>query len=312
MKGDLLWVYEGLTQLSRLGVVDAHAASSRPTGGATIWRRRRRVDGHARRPQVASARRHRHRCAAAPSLDAGVAVVAPLQRLLPRGAALVARRRRRPFASARAAASRSTTSCTPSTADPTTAPRSSRTRSTTSSATLDSVVANDWRAFFAARVDEVEPRAPLGGITGGGWRLVYNDKPNERIKALGKEDKIENWSYSLGFTMKDDGMVSDVIPGTPAHKAGLGPAMRVLGVDGRKLGKDVDRRRAQARRGTHRAARHQQRLLQDPEDRLSRRRQESAPRARAGQERSIASDRAPASDVDLADEIGRDVAASVT
>jgi predicted metalloprotease with PDZ domain len=103
-------------------------------------------------------------------------------------------------------------------------------------ATLDGIVANDWRAFFAARIDEVQPRAPLGGITGAGWRLAYSDKPNERNKAIGKEDKVESFSYSLGFAMKDDGLVTDVIPGTPAHKAGLGPAMRVLGVDGRKLG----------------------------------------------------------------------------
>jgi predicted metalloprotease with PDZ domain len=101
--------------------------------------------------------------------------------------------------------------------------------------TLDSIVANDWRAFFAARVDQVQPHAPLGGITGGGWRLVYTDKPNERIKATGKLNKIEDWSYTLGFTMREDGNVADVIPGTPAAKAGLAPAMKVLGVDGRKL-----------------------------------------------------------------------------
>lgn len=105
-------------------------------------------------------------------------------------------------------------------------------------ATLDGVVANDWRAFFAARVDRVQPRAPLGGITGGGWRLVYSDKPNQRLETVGKLDKVEDWSYSLGFTVRDDGTVADVIPGTPAHKAGLGPAMRILGVDGRKLTKD--------------------------------------------------------------------------
>ncbi|MGZ3443955.1 MAG: PDZ domain-containing protein, partial [Polyangia bacterium] len=104
--------------------------------------------------------------------------------------------------------------------------------------TLDGVVANDWRAFFRARVDELQPRAPLGGITGGGWKLVYNDQPNERLKSLGKEDKLESWTFSLGFAMKEDGVVSDVVPGTPAHKAGLGPAMRVLGVDGRKLRKE--------------------------------------------------------------------------
>ena len=105
--------------------------------------------------------------------------------------------------------------------------------------TLDGVVANDWRAFFRARIDEVQPRAPLGGLAGGGWKLVYGDKPNERLKALGKEDKLENWSFSLGFAMKEDGVVADVIPGTPAYKAGLGPAMRVLGVDGRKLNKEA-------------------------------------------------------------------------
>ncbi|MCU1281539.1 MAG: glycyl aminopeptidase [bacterium] len=104
--------------------------------------------------------------------------------------------------------------------------------------TLDGVVANDWRAFFHARVDEVQARAPLGGIAGSGWRLVYDDKPNERIKAIAKEDKQQSFSYSLGLSIKDDGTVSDVIPGTPAAKAGLGPAMRVLGVDGRKLGKE--------------------------------------------------------------------------
>jgi predicted metalloprotease with PDZ domain len=104
--------------------------------------------------------------------------------------------------------------------------------------TLDGVVANDWRAFFRTRVDELSARAPLGGISGGGWRLVYGDKPNERNKALAHEDKVQNWSYSLGFAMKEDGVVSDVIPGTPAHKAGLGPAMRILGVDGRKLRKE--------------------------------------------------------------------------
>ncbi|HEX6836127.1 MAG TPA: M61 family peptidase [Polyangia bacterium] len=104
--------------------------------------------------------------------------------------------------------------------------------------TLDGVVANDWRAFFAARVDKVQPHAPLGGITGGGWRLIYNDKPNERTKAIGKDDKLALYSYSLGFDLRDDGTVTDVIPGTPAAKAGLGPAMKILGVDGRKLTKE--------------------------------------------------------------------------
>jgi predicted metalloprotease with PDZ domain len=116
--------------------------------------------------------------------------------------------------------------------------------------TLDGIVANDWKAFFAARVDRIEPHAPLGGITGGGWRLVYNDKPNERDKALGKDDKLASYSYSLGFAIRNDGSVTDVIPGTPAAKAGLGPAMKILGVDGRKLTHDSIADALKLRRGT--------------------------------------------------------------
>ena len=63
-------------------------------------------------------------------------------------------------------------------------------------------------------------------------------KPNERIKATSKLNKVEDWSYTLGFTMREDGNVADVIPGTPAAKAGLAPAMKILGVDGRKLGRE--------------------------------------------------------------------------
>src|SRR5262249_25026183 len=101
------------------------------------------------------------------------------------------------------------------------------------------VVAHDWRAFFRARVDEVAPHAPLGGLTGGGWRLSYSDKPNERLKAIQKEDKLLSFNYSLGFTLKEEGQVTDVIPGSPAARAGLGPAMRLIGVNGRKLFKEL-------------------------------------------------------------------------
>jgi predicted metalloprotease with PDZ domain len=106
-------------------------------------------------------------------------------------------------------------------------------------ATLDGVVAYDWRAFFRARVDQLQPHAPLGGLSGGGWRLVYDARPNDRLRAVTKEDKVESFLFSLGFTMKEDGLVTDVLPGTPAAKAGLGPAMKVLGVDGRKLTKEA-------------------------------------------------------------------------
>ena len=43
---------------------------------------------------------------------------------------------------------------------------------------MNAVAPSDWSAFFHDRLQSVDPRAPLGGITGGGWRVVYNDEPN--------------------------------------------------------------------------------------------------------------------------------------
>ena len=44
--------------------------------------------------------------------------------------------------------------------------------------TLNSVVPFDWRTFFEDRIYKIQDHAPIGGITNGGWKLVYNDTPN--------------------------------------------------------------------------------------------------------------------------------------
>jgi predicted metalloprotease with PDZ domain len=106
-------------------------------------------------------------------------------------------------------------------------------------ATLDGVVAYDWRAFFRARVDELAPRPPLGGLAAGGWRLGYSDTPNQRMSAIAKEDKLHSYLYSLGFVLKEDGLILDVLPSSPAAKAGLAPAMHLVAVNGRKLDKET-------------------------------------------------------------------------
>jgi predicted metalloprotease with PDZ domain len=110
-------------------------------------------------------------------------------------------------------------------------------------AALNQVLPYDWAGFFKARIYQVAPHAPLGGLTSGGWKLVFNDKHNVRLSAIAKEDHTETYSYSLGFTLRagergGDAAVSDVLQGSPAFKAGIGPSMKLIGVDGRKLGKE--------------------------------------------------------------------------
>ena len=104
---------------------------------------------------------------------------------------------------------------------------------------LNAVAPYDWAALLKERVKATSQHAPLGGITGGGWRLVYTDKPNEFLGAIAEEAKITEARYSLGFVLDHDGNFIDVVPGSPAYRAGLGPGMRLVALNGRKWSSDV-------------------------------------------------------------------------
>lgn len=101
--------------------------------------------------------------------------------------------------------------------------------------TLNDVAPYDWATLLRERVDAVTTHAPLGGIERGGWKLVYNDRPNAFTEAAEKQFKFDDFSYSLGFDVGEDGKFDDVIVGSPAYQSGLGPGMKVIAVNGRKF-----------------------------------------------------------------------------
>jgi len=106
---------------------------------------------------------------------------------------------------------------------------------------LNKIVPNDWAKLLHDRVDSKSPDAPTGGITNGGWRLVYTDQKNSTMDAREKSSSNLDLSFSLGMIVGKEGEVRDVIPGSPAYAAGLGPGMKLLGINGRKWSKDVAR-----------------------------------------------------------------------
>ena len=55
-------------------------------------------------------------------------------------------------------------------------------------------------------------------------------------------------TVSLGLMLKEDGQVIDVIPGKPADKAGIGPGMKVLGINNRRFTADRSRHAVEATR----------------------------------------------------------------
>src|SRR5262249_41140163 len=92
----------------------------------------------------------------------------------------------------------------------------------------------DWRGFFAERVERVAPRAPLGGVTGSGWKLTFSEEPNVFLKDREDQEKEIDESNSIGVWVREDGHLKDVVIGLPAGKAGLAAGMHLVAVTRRR------------------------------------------------------------------------------
>jgi predicted metalloprotease with PDZ domain len=101
-------------------------------------------------------------------------------------------------------------------------------------AALNSVQPYDWEKFWIDRVRTVTPRAPLNGITSSGWKLVFRKERSSIQKAREERDKEMDLMYSLGMRLKEDGNIIDVAFEGPAKKAGVPPATQVIAVNGRQ------------------------------------------------------------------------------
>lgn len=104
---------------------------------------------------------------------------------------------------------------------------------------LNQVAPYDWRGFWRQRLTGKAAHAPLGGIEGSGWRIVYSDTPSEMSRLQEQERKIVNAEYSVGLLLRNDGTIVDAVQGMVAAEAGIGPGMKVIAVNGRKFTPEV-------------------------------------------------------------------------
>jgi len=117
--------------------------------------------------------------------------------------------------------------------------------------TFDDVVAGmngvaefDWRGFFAEHLKSHGPGAPLVGIENSGWRLAFSDVPNEYEHVDEVAGQQLDLQFSLGFLVhgsggEDSDRILDVILGSPAAIAGMAPGMRLIAVNGRKWSPEI-------------------------------------------------------------------------
>ncbi|MDP1633636.1 MAG: peptidase M61, partial [Gallionellaceae bacterium] len=101
---------------------------------------------------------------------------------------------------------------------------------------LNTVLPQDWRRFFADRIAATNPPAPVAGITLGGWRVDFSATRNPFLLDIETHDPSGtiDLAYSLGMRLTRDGQIDDLFPGSPADAVGLAPGMQLRAVNGRR------------------------------------------------------------------------------
>ena len=108
-------------------------------------------------------------------------------------------------------------------------------------AALSRVAPYDWTTFLRTRLDSTSANTPIESVENSGWKLVYNDKPNEMEENREGTRKAAAFRSSIGIVVTDEGAIIDVIHDGPAYNAGLGPGMKVTAVNGKQYSPDAMR-----------------------------------------------------------------------
>ena len=100
---------------------------------------------------------------------------------------------------------------------------------------LNQVTPYDWAGLLKERLTSLSPHAPLEGITQGGYKLLYTDQPNDITLAHMNATGDTNEWWSIGLNVTSDGHIEDVLVGSAADKAKLGPGMQIVAVNNRQF-----------------------------------------------------------------------------
>ncbi|MBV6889034.1 M61 family peptidase [Xanthomonas campestris pv. spermacoces] len=106
-------------------------------------------------------------------------------------------------------------------------------------ATLHAVAPANWAGFLRGWIDAHDELDTTRGLAQHGWALVYTDTPTAASRASEAEAGVADLTYSIGLTVRADGMVRTVAWNGPAFAAGLRPGTRVLTVNGSPFEQDA-------------------------------------------------------------------------
>jgi predicted metalloprotease with PDZ domain len=106
-------------------------------------------------------------------------------------------------------------------------------------ATLATIAPADWRALIRRHLDTLGPGALLAGLESSGWKLEYSAVKNWYVDNDEKARRSLDERWSVGLLLDDKGEITDAIEGGPAARAGAGPGMQLIAVNGRQYTPEV-------------------------------------------------------------------------
>lgn len=98
--------------------------------------------------------------------------------------------------------------------------------------TLNALAPFDWATYLNTRLDSHGPHMPESGVSNAGWKLVFNDKPNEFAESGPPERKDGDFYFSLGIMVGKNDQLSAVAWDGPGFKAGLTVGSTLVAVNG--------------------------------------------------------------------------------
>lgn len=101
--------------------------------------------------------------------------------------------------------------------------------------TLSSVADADWRTLIRRHLDTTGTATLFAALGHSGWKLAYSEKPNAWLQYYEKRRKTTDRMSSIGLRLDEDALIVDVVEDRAAARAGAGPGMTLVAVNGRKF-----------------------------------------------------------------------------
>lgn len=104
---------------------------------------------------------------------------------------------------------------------------------------LNQVVAYDWNSVLQGDLLALRPTPVAPGLEAAGWRVAYNDEPNQAMADAEIVSQQTDLSTSIGLIIDQDGTILDVAPDSAAGRSGLAPGSKLMGVNQRVYSADL-------------------------------------------------------------------------